>query len=114
MTYEEFKSEMDLYRQNADRDASSRKDSQLVLDRLYSLYGRFEITEREMANRVLADWALSTDEGLRFDALALIDEFEVWQAVPALRELAVRLEGSEAPSAPYELEKVQRILGNLT
>lgn len=113
MNYEEFRNEMESYRRDADADASTRKDSQLVLDRLHSLYLRFDASEQSMANRVLAEWVLSDDEGIRFDALALIDEFKIRQAVPALHELAQRLEKSKFPSAPYELEKVNRIVGDL-
>src|SRR5262249_57890001 len=77
------------------------------------LYARFDASERAMGDRVLAEWALSADEGTRFDALVLIREFKVRQAIAALRELARRLEGSAAPSAPFELEKVKRLILDL-
>lgn len=114
MTYEEFRDEMESYRRDADADASARKDSQLVLDHLRSLYLKFDASEQAMANRVLAEWTLSADEGMRFDALALIDEFKIKQATPALNELAQRLGKSKAPGAPYELEKVKRIVGDVS
>jgi hypothetical protein len=114
MTYEEFRDEMGSYRRDADADASARKDSQLVLDRLHSLYLKFDVPEQTMANRVLAEWALSADEGMRFDALALIDEFKVKQGIPALNELAQRLGKSKASGAPYELEKMKRIVADLS
>jgi hypothetical protein len=41
--------------------------------------------------QVLAEWALSDDEATRFDALALIEDFKLAAALPALRKLAVRL-----------------------
>jgi hypothetical protein len=66
-----------------------------------------------MADQVLSEWAVSDDEGLRFDALALIDDLKVKAAGAALRALAGRLALSDAPSAPYELQKVDRILNNL-
>lgn len=105
---------MESYRRDADADASARKDSQLVLDRLHSLYLKFDASEQTMANRVLAEWALSADEGTRFDALALIDEFRIRQAIPALNELAQRLEKSKALGAAYELEKAKRIISDLS
>jgi hypothetical protein len=114
MTYEEFRQQMESYRREADADASARKDSQLVLDRLHALYRKFDTSEQTMANRVLAEWALSDDEGMRFDALALIDEFKIRQAIPALNELAQRLGESKAPGAPYELEKTKRIVADLS
>jgi hypothetical protein len=114
MTYDDFRQEMESYRRAADADASARKDSQLVLDRLHMLYRKFDVSEQGMANKVLAEWALSSDEGMRFDALALIDEFKIKQAIPALNELAQRLLSSKAPGAPYELEKAKRIVADLS
>jgi len=66
-----------------------------------------------MADQVLAEWVLAEDEKVRFDALALIADFKIGSAVPALRTLARRLAWSPAPGAPYELKKVDRILGVL-
>ena len=114
MNYEQFKAEMESYRHDADIEANAHKDPQLALDRLHSLYRKFDASEQAMADRVLGEWTLSPDEGMRFDALALIDEFEVRLVVPALRELVIRLQVSDAPGAPYELEKVKRIIGKLT
>jgi len=67
-----------------------------------------------MADQVLTEWVLSKDEGVRFDALALIDDFKILKAIPALQKLATRLVSSSAPSAPYELQKVDRVIGDLT
>ncbi len=44
-----------------------------------------------MADQVLAEWALSEDEKVRFDGLALIDDFPIATAIPALQKLAKRL-----------------------
>ena len=66
-----------------------------------------------MADQVLAEWALSDDEAVRFDALALIDEFKITNAAPALRKLKSRLASSSEPGAPYELQKVYRIIAGL-
>ena len=66
-----------------------------------------------MANDVLGEWALSEDEGLRFDALALIYDFRVCTAMTALDNLAAHLSSSTSPGAPYEVEKVQKIIARL-
>ena len=84
-----------------------------VRKRLHALYQRFDIEERTMANQVLAEWILSDDEDLRFDALSLINDFKIVSAIPALRELATRLESTNTPGAPFERMKVQRIIRNL-
>jgi hypothetical protein len=113
MTYEEFRESMESFRRSADLDAASQKDSQLTLDQLHRLYARFDELERALANRVLAEWSLSHGEGRRFDALAIIDEYSVTDTLPALRELAGRLSSSGERGAPYELQKVIRVLDHL-
>jgi cysteinyl-tRNA synthetase len=113
VTLDEFRRQMESYRQSADEEAISLKDSYLALDRLHALYRKFDADEREMADQVLAEWAISEDERVRFDALALIDDFKITRAMTALRQLASRLASSSAVSAPYELKKVNRIIEDL-
>jgi hypothetical protein len=113
MTLSEFRREMDAYREAANSEAAARKDSYIALEKLHALYEKFDADERLLADRVLAEWALSDNEGVRFDALALIDDFKIAAAAPALHELAQRLAASTAPSAPYELKKVARITKGL-
>ncbi len=66
-----------------------------------------------MADQVLCEWALSDDEVIRFDALGLISDLKMHAAVPALRRLGDRLRKVRSPSAPFELQKVQRIIGEI-
>lgn len=113
MMLDEFRREMLLYRQSADDEAKLLKSPYIALERLRALYGKFDNTERLMANEVLVEWALSDEEGIRFDALALIDELKIETAVPALQALAARLASGDVPGAPYELKKVFRILDGL-
>jgi hypothetical protein len=67
-----------------------------------------------MADEVITDWILSDDPNVRFDALALAREFHISNAIPALEKLAKRLPSTRTPGAPYELEKVNRIMSKLT
>jgi hypothetical protein len=113
MKLDDFREEMMLYRQTADSEARSLKDPYVVLDRLHQLYVKFDGHEREMANNILSEWVLSEDAGLRFDAQALIDDFHIATAIPALQSLATRLSKDTAPGAPYELKKVNRIVERL-
>jgi hypothetical protein len=113
MTLSELRIDMASYRRAADEEARSLKDSYLVLDRLHTLYEKLNTEERMMANEVLAEWALLDDERVRFDALALIDDFKISSAVPALRALSDRLASSSTVGAPFELHKVDRILRDL-
>jgi hypothetical protein len=114
MNIDEFRKEMWAYRQSADRDANALKESNLAWEWLRDLYRKFDAEERKLADQVLAEWALSDDESLRYDALVLIGDFRIASALPALRELAARLRLSKAPGAPYELRKVDSVFRDLS
>jgi cysteinyl-tRNA synthetase len=113
MKLDEFRLEMESYRQDANSEAMALKDSYLVLERLHALYEKFDAEEQMLANQVIEEWVLSEEERMRFDALALIDDFKIVSAATALRKLANRLPSSNAPGAPFELRKVNRIIESL-
>ena len=114
MNLDEFRREMETYRRGADEEAARRKESFLVEKQLLQLYGRFDEYERLMAHQVFAEWALSQDEATRFDALVMIRRFKIVTALPALRQLAERLRGERSPGAPFELDKVERLIIAIT
>jgi hypothetical protein len=113
MTLDEFRRKMWAYRQTADKDANTLKESNLAWQWLRDLYGKFSAEERKLADQVLEEWVRSDNENVRYDALVLIGDFRIASALPALRELAARLKRSKAPGTPYELKKVDRILNDL-
>ena len=90
------------------------KDSQGAIPELFDLYQSLDPKERESANSDLFAALREGSEGQRYDALAIINQFRVREAVPHLRELAVRLQMDDSPGAPFELAKVERIIGKLT
>jgi hypothetical protein len=98
------------FRTFADIRALELKDSQSVLEEMSKLYKSFNNSERPLANDVIAEWVVSDDENLRFDALALIDEFHIGEAAVALQQLLRRLAVMRTPGAPYEIEKVVRTI----
>jgi len=110
MTLDEFKKEMLAYRKAADKEAISRKESNLAWQSLHDMYQNFNAKERAMADQVLEEWVSSDDENVRYDALVLIGDFKIVSVVPALRALASRLASSTTPDAPYELNKINRII----
>ncbi len=64
---------------------------------------------------MLAEQLGSEAETVRFDALALIADFEIRSTVPAaLRRLADLLERKAWPGALYEWAKVNRVISTLT
>jgi hypothetical protein len=69
--------------------------------------------ERAVIDHLLAEQLASDDGSIRFDALALIDEFRITSALPALRQLAMRLETERDWQAPFERKKVIRIIDQL-
>jgi hypothetical protein len=113
MTLDELRRQMEAFRRAVEREARAFKDPNEALVQLRALYERFDVEERELADMVLAEWALSDDEGIRFEAMVLIDEFKIRTARHSLLHLATRLSHSDAPGAPFELQKIQRILGRL-
>jgi len=113
MTLDDFRSRMNSFWASANREADELKDPIRALERLSGLYRTLDVTEREFADRVLAEWVLSDEEAKRFDAVAMIREFEVASAAPELRELIGRLARSDDPGAPFEREKVEVLLRDL-
>ena len=113
MTFEEFRREMNEYRKSADERAKELKGPQIASEKLRSLYRSFDAQERIMADRVVIEWVLSDEEGIRFDALALVEDFRIRAAIPALRELASRLGNQRTPGAPFERARTDRIIAEL-
>jgi hypothetical protein len=110
---DEIRDLLEATRRTAESEGRVLKEATLPLVRLRDAYSRFTSSEQALAGRVLAEWLESDDENRRFDALALIDEFRVAAAVPALGWLADRLRQSRASGAPFERERIDRILAAL-
>ena len=93
--------------------AEELKDSPGAIPALYAAYRTIEARDRTMVDAVIAEAVESDDATERFDALALVDEFRITVAVPYLARLAERLKTVDSPGAPFEREKVNRILQQL-
>jgi hypothetical protein len=113
MTLEDFRTRMNSFWESANREADELKDPIRALELLSRLYRNLDVAERALADRVLAEWALSDDEAKRFVAVALIREFEVVSGAPELCLLISGLAGSDDPGAPFEREKVEVLLRDL-
>jgi len=113
MNRPEFEQNMDEYWERANEEALRLKDSYLALDRLSGLYRKFDEDERSLADEVLAEWVLSDQQAKRFDAMALIRDFRVRSALPALEQLLTKLAADEAPGAPFEREKAADLIREL-
>lgn len=114
MTGDELRMEMDRLWRAAAHDASASSDPYLTLDRLSGWYRELDAPTRRHADDHLGEWLTSPDEAKRFDAVALIREFGVVEALAALRELSQRLHRSTNPGAPFEREKADRLIEELS
>lgn len=93
--------------------AIREKNSQSAIRVMANRYQSLVPSDQQIIKGLFIDQLSSGDETVRFDALALIREFRITEAAPALRRLAERLEGENTPGAPYEWELVNRIRGSL-
>jgi hypothetical protein len=109
----QFQHEMNAYRSSICDKAESLKDPQIITGRLKTFYKRISPDQRPLADQILCEWALSDDEAPRFNALALIDEFQVIGALSSLQDLETRLTAQQGPDIPYELKKIGRIVDRL-
>jgi len=110
MTPAEVRDSWEEFWQEVDRDYRDSKDSQGALSALFDRYRNLEPAERNAVDQLLGEKLASPDENVRFDALALIQEFAIRSTAPQLRHLAARLNAERRPGAPFELAKVKRIL----
>ena len=96
-----------------DRRHTESKDSQGAIIQLYELYAELDPAGRAEANEVLLEALREGDEDKRFDALAIIDEISLREAIPDLRALSARLQLDDSPGAPFDVAKIGRILKKL-
>jgi hypothetical protein len=83
---ETFRRELEeLQRQWSDEDAGE-KVSNRATTRLADLYVQVDADKRAVFDAVLADWVRSTDLCKQFDAKALIWQFRICSALPAVRQ----------------------------
>ena len=69
-------------RSSLDRRHVAGKDSQGAVLALAETYGQIPAGQRSEVNAVLLEWVLSDEEGLRFDALAIVDDCGITEAIP--------------------------------
>jgi hypothetical protein len=94
-------------------EAAHSKDWFVPQERMYQFIVSLHGDDRSSAERTLGQWALSDQSRRRFIAQAMIREFHVRQALPALRQLSERLHAEQGPAPRDENEKVQRLIDKL-
>jgi hypothetical protein len=97
----------------ADKEARQlRQPMELLLD-MKAYYRSLSDQDRAVADTVLIDWVLLGDIGQRFDALALIRDFEITAALPVLRAARRGLDRANGPSVPFDITKVEGVITHL-
>lgn len=113
MTLDRVRQRLESLRSSAGHEGHLQRDAELPLERLRAAYAATPADDRPSADAVIVEWLASDDENLRFDAIALIDEFRIDSAA-SLHCLRTRLLSSNSPGAPFEVEKIDRVLRGLT
>jgi hypothetical protein len=93
--------------------AQESKQSQDALLSATARYRGLSTDQRLIVDELFVEQLVSHDEATRFIALALIEDFKISSALPALRRLGDWLEAQPWPGAPYEWAKVNRIIALL-
>jgi hypothetical protein len=95
-------------------EAVESKQSPMATIRLASFYRDLGDEDRAVVNEALADWVVNGDEAQRFDAVALIQEFEIRSTLAAMRErLATLREDGDGPEGA-ERRKLERVVAALS
>ncbi|HEX4320927.1 MAG TPA: hypothetical protein VHZ52_08495 [Acidobacteriaceae bacterium] len=113
MTFEEFRIEFRTYRDAVDKRAIEMKQSNLAWQWLLDRYDEFYEDQRLMADKVLIEWVLSEEYGLRCDALVLIKSRRIVGATSALGELSSRISQGKTTGPAFEAESVKLALNFL-
>lgn len=85
---ESFRQHVDELQRLWSQEDARDKISNRVTMRLAEFYRQVDAPTRKMFDGVLADWVRSQEPGVWFDGAALIREFRVCSALPAVREAA--------------------------
>jgi hypothetical protein len=113
MTYASIRDYWIAYRKRSDEDNVASKGSQFVVLDLYKLYRTLSADERHEIDKLLEEQLGSDDATVRFDSVAVIQEFRITSAVPGLHDLVARLKDIDGPQARHEMEKAQSLISDL-
>lgn len=116
MNYEDFRVEMNEYRNRSIIDSLDRKDSSYVYVLLHKFYEKRAMSSPEamlFAHRVIEEWTLADDVNMRMDAYDLIRHFRIASLASALEAAAARSAVRPSKEAPSERMIIARILDSL-
>lgn len=102
--------QLDRLWEKIDSQALMEKQSAMATFEIARIYRASEPEFRKAAREAFGRWLLSRNERMRFDALALIREFDVFEAIPNLRRLQQLLDRVQGSEAEFDREKVRDVL----
>jgi hypothetical protein len=113
MTLDDFRREMEAYRQDVHKEGWDLKDSVHAWDRLEVLYRRFDAEERAIADQVISEWILSDNDSASHDGWVLARRCHIKSAIPAIEELVRRIASSRDPRVHGWLDTISRALEDI-
>ncbi|MGA9762512.1 MAG: hypothetical protein WBQ14_08825 [Gaiellaceae bacterium] len=94
-------------------EAENSKFPELAVLEFTHFYRALDEDDRGVADEVLTSWVPDGDLPQRFVALAIIEDFDIRSALPALRADLARLEYATGPSVPDDREQLEQIIAHL-
>lgn len=94
-------------------EADAFRDSQAVSFGLLEAYDALTSDERIVIHSILAEWMLSDDNRLRYDAEFITSQRCIRSLKSAVEQALAKSESKSGPEAYYEAKKLRRILCEL-
>ena len=91
-------------------EADAFRDSQAVAFGLLAAYDKLSPNDRNEIHQLLANWLVSDDNKLRYDAAFLVNERKIQDLASAIRASIDRAKQLPGPEPKFEVEKLTRIL----
>jgi hypothetical protein len=114
MNLSEFRKAMQTYWLELAIEADHAKAHEIATHQFGVWYGALPPEERLLADKVLAEWVLQSDESTRQgDALFLLHQYKIRSALPAVERLSEALRPIEGPEAFYLRKKLLRLIDEL-
>lgn len=104
---------LEMHRRLSD-EAEAYRDSQAVAFGLLDAYDALASEEKAEIHKVLAEWLVSKDNRLRYDARFLTSQRQIVEMVPALEGAIEQIGQTFGPEAKHELRHLRQILDELT
>lgn len=100
--------------QRLSAESAVSRDSQSFSFGLLAAYDELAKSEKDCIHRILAEWFVSEDNKLRYDAGFLTSERRIIAMKAAVEKAVEQAERRSGPEAGHEAKKLRRILAELS